>query len=151
MALPLILPRRENDYGYAIMYGMKERAIKPKQPVKHRKKTIKSVKTDAPQPNSAAEAAIFVGSLGMIVCAVLVFVGAWFAMVMVSASGHAESGLALTLAVSLFGINIAVQGGLLLKEAHRVDRYGQRIAAIYDNCSAGIERAIDDSDSALWG
>ena len=110
---------------------MTERAIKPKQSVKHKKKAIKAAKVDMPQPNSAAEAAIFVGSLGMIVCAVLVFVGAWFAMVMVSASGHAESGLALTLAVSLFGINVAVQGGLLLKETHRVDRYGQRIAAIY--------------------
>ena len=75
---------------------MTERAIKPKQPIKRRKKTAKAAKVDMPQPNSAAEAAIFVGSLGMIICAVLVFVGAWFAMIMVSASGHAESGLTLT-------------------------------------------------------
>ncbi len=130
---------------------MTERAIKPKQPVKRKKKAIKAAKVDTPQPNSVAEAAIFVGSLGMIVCAVLVFVGAWFAMVMVSASGHAESGLALTLAVSLFGINVAVQGGLLLKETHRVDRYGQRIAAIYMTIAPLVLSALSMIVAALYG
>ena len=49
---------------------MTERAIKPKQPVKRKKKAIKAAKVDMPQPNSVAEAAIFVGSLGMALYAV---------------------------------------------------------------------------------
>ena len=59
---------------------MTERAIKPKQPIKRRKKTAKSVKTDMPQPNSAAEAAIFVGSLGMALYAVFMFMLAFVAL-----------------------------------------------------------------------
>ena len=53
---------------------MTERAIKSKQPVKRKKKAVKAAKVDMPQPNSVAEAAIFVGSLGMALYAVFVFV-----------------------------------------------------------------------------
>ena len=128
MALPLILPRRENDYGYAIIYSMTERAIKPKQPIKRRKKTAKSVKTDMPQPNSVAEAAIFVGSLGMALYAVFVFV---MSVVAVEFNDTGAKGVELiSFAIFLFGVNIVAQSILVSKELRRVDRYGQRIIAV---------------------
>ena len=128
MALPLILPRRENDYGYAIIYSMTERAIKPKQPIKRRKKTAKSVKTDMPQPNSVAEAAIFVGSLGMALYAVFAFV---MSVVVVAFNDTGAKGVELiSLAIFLFGINIVAQSVLVSKELRRVDRYCQRIIAV---------------------
>lgn len=129
MALPLILPRRENDHTYAIICSMTERAIKPKQPVKRKKKAIKAAKVDTPQPNSAAEAAIFVGSLGIIVYAILVIIRTLLAIGFSRASGG--SGEAVGIVVILFGVNIALQSMLLLKEARRVDHYSQRIVAIY--------------------
>lgn len=129
MALPLILPRRENDHTYAIICSMTERAIKPKQPVKRKKKAIKAAKVDTPQPNSAAEAAIFVGSLGIIVYAILVIIRTLLAIGFSRASGG--GGEAVGIVVILFGVNIALQSMLLLKEARRVDHYSQRIVAIY--------------------
>lgn len=129
MALPLILPRRENDHTYAIICSMTERAIKPKQPVKRKKKAVKAVKVDTPQPNSAAEAAIFVGSLGIIVYAILVIIRTLLAIGFSRASGGGREVIGIV--VILFGVNIALQSMLLLKEARRVDRYSQRIVAIY--------------------
>ena len=129
MVLPFILPRRENDYGCGIIHVMTERAIKPKQPVKRKKKAIKAAKVDTPQPNSAAEAAIFVGSLGIIVYAILVIIRTLLAIGFSRASGG--GGEVIGIVVILFGVNIALQSTLLLKEARRVDRYSQRIVAIY--------------------
>lgn len=127
MALPLILPRRENDY-LCYNCGMTERAIKPKQPIKRRKKTAKSVKTDMPQPNSAAEAAIFVGSLGMALYAVFMFMLAFVALAF---NDTGRSGMEFaSLVLFLFGINIMVQSVRVSKEKWRVDRYGQRIIAV---------------------
>ena len=108
---------------------MTERAIKPKQPVKRKKKAIKAAKVDTPQPNSAAEAAIFVGSLGIIVYAILVIIRTLLAIGFSRASGG--GGEVIGIVVILFGVNIALQSMLLLKEARRVDRYSQRIVAIY--------------------
>ena|GEM_PF-555584 len=130
MAPPLILPRRENDHIYAIICSMTERAIKPKQPVKRKKKTIKAAKVDMPQPNSVAEAAIFVGSLGIIVYAIFVIIRTLLAIGFSRASGGG-GGEIVGIVVILFGVNIALQSMLLLKEARRVDRYNQRIVAIY--------------------
>lgn len=129
MVLPLILPRRENDYGCGIIHFMTERAIKPKQPIKRRKKTAKAAKVDMPQPNSAAEAAIFVGSLGIIVYAIFVIIRTLLAIGFSRASGG--GGEVIGIVVILFGVNIALQSMIILKEARRVDRYGQRIIAIY--------------------
>lgn len=129
MVLPLILPRRENDHIYAIICSMTERAIKPKQPVKRKKKAIKAAKVDTPQPNSAAEAAIFVGSLGIIVYAILVIIRTLLAIGFSRASGG--GGETVGIVVILFGVNIALQSMLLLKETRRVDHYSQRIVAIY--------------------
>ena len=129
MVLPFILPRRENDYGCGIIHVMTERAIKPKQSVKHKKKAIKAAKVDMPQPNSAAEAAIFVGSLGIIVYAIFVIMRTLLAIGFSRASGG--DGEAVGIVVILFGVNIALQSMLLLKEARRVDHYSQRIVAIY--------------------
>ena len=108
---------------------MTERAIKPKQPVKRKKKAIKAAKVDTPQPNSAAEAAIFVGSLGIIVYAIFVIMRTLLAIGFSRASGG--DGEAVGIVVILFGVNIALQSMLLLKEARRVDHYSQRIVAIY--------------------
>ena len=108
---------------------MTERAIKPKQPVKRKKKAIKAAKVDTPQPNNTAEAAIFVGSLGIIVYAILVIIRALLAIGFSRASGG--GGEAVGIVVILFGANIALQSMLLLKEARRVDHYSQRIVAIY--------------------
>ena len=128
MMLPLILPRRENDHIYAIICSMTERAIKPKQPVKRKKKTIKAAKVDTPQPNSAAEAAIFVGSLGMALYAVFVFV---MSVVAVAFNDTGAKGVELiSFAIFLFGVNIVAQSILVSKELRRVDRYGQRIIAV---------------------
>lgn len=129
MVLPLILPRRENDDGYGIIYGMTERAMKPKQPVKRKKRAIKAAKVDTLQPNSAAEAAIFVGSLGIIVYAILVIIRTLLAMGFSRAFGG--GGETVGIVVILFGVNIALQSMILLKEARRVDHYSQRIVAIY--------------------
>ena len=106
-----------------------ERAIKPKQPIKRRKKSMKAAKVDMPQPNSTAEAAIFVGSLGIIVYAILVIIRTLLAIGFSRASGG--GGEIIGIVVILFGVNIALQSMLLLKEARRVDRYSQRIVAIY--------------------
>ena len=100
-----------------------------KQSVKRKKKAIKAAKVDTPQPNSAAEAAIFVGSLGIIVYAVLVIIRTLLAIGFSRASGG--GGEVIGIVVILFGVNIALQSMLLLKEARRVDRYNQRIVAIY--------------------
>ena len=128
MALSLILQRHENDHTYAIICSMTERAIKPKQPIKRRKKTAKSVKTDMPQPNSVAEAAIFVGSLGMALYAVFAFV---MSVVVVAFNDTGAKGVELiSLAIFLFGINIVAQSVLVSKELRRVDRYCQRIIAV---------------------
>ena len=128
MMLPLILPRRENDHIYAIICSMTERAIKPKQPVKRKKKTIKAAKVDTPQPNSAAKAAIFVGSLGMALYAVFVFV---MSVVAVAFNDTGAKGVELiSFAIFLFGVNIVAQSILVSKELRRVDRYGQRIIAV---------------------
>lgn len=108
---------------------MTERAIKPKQPIKRKKKAIKAAKVDMPQPNSAAEAAIFVGSLGIIVYAIFVIIRTLLAIGFSRASGG--GGEVIGIVVILFGVNIALQSMLLLKEARRVDRYSQRIVAIY--------------------
>ena len=108
---------------------MTERAIKPKQPIKRKKKAIKAAKVDMPQPNSAAEAAIFVGSLGIIVYAIFVIIRTLLAIGFSRASGGGGEGIGIV--VILFGVNIALQSMLLLKEARRVDRYSQRIVAIY--------------------
>lgn len=129
MVLQHILLRQKNDDGYGIIYDMTERAIKPKQPVKRKKKTIKAAKVDTPQPNSAAEAAIFVGSLGIIVYAILVIIRTLLAIGFSRASGG--GGEAVGIVVILFGVNIALQSMILLKEARRVDHYSQRIVAIY--------------------
>lgn len=129
MVLPLILPRRENDYGYGIIHVMTERAIKPKQSVKRKKKAIKAAKVDMSQPNSAAEAAIFVGSLGMALYAIFVIIRTLLAIGFSRASGG--GGEIVGIVVILFGVNIALQSMLLLKEARRVDHYSQRIVAIY--------------------
>ena len=127
MALPLILPRRENDY-LCYNCGMTERAIKPKQPVKRKKKAIKAAKVDTPQPNSAAEAAIFVGSLGMALYAVFVFV---MSVVAVAFNDTGAKGVELiSFAIFLFGVNIIAQSVLVSKELRRVDRYCQRIIAV---------------------
>ena len=129
MALPLILPRRENDHTYAIICSMTERAIKPKQPVKRKKKAIKAAKVDTPQPNSAAEAAIFVGSLGMALYAIFVFV---MSVVAVAFNDTGAKGVELiSFAIFLFGVNIVAQSILVSKEIRRVDRYGQRIIAVF--------------------
>ena len=129
MALPLILPRRENDYGCGIIHVMTERAIKPKQPVKRKKKTIKAAKVDTPQPNSAAEAAIFVGSLGMALYAIFVFV---MSVVAVAFNDTGAKGVEfISFAIFLFGVNILAQSILVSKEIRRVDRYGQRIIAVF--------------------
>ena len=128
MALPLILPRRENDHTYAIICSMTERAIKQKQPVKRKKKAIKAAKVDTPQPNSAAEAAIFVGSLGMALYAVFVFV---MSVVAVAFNDTGAKGVELiSFAIFLFGVNIVAQSVLVSKELRRVDRYCQRIIAV---------------------
>ena len=108
---------------------MTECAIKPRQPVKRKKKAIKAAKVDTPQPNSAAEAAIFVGSLGVIVYAFFVIIRTLLAIGFSRASGG--GGEIVGIVVILFGVNIALQSMLLLKEARRVDRYNQRIVAIY--------------------
>lgn len=108
---------------------MTERAIKPKQPVKRKKKAIKAAKVDIPQPNSAAEAAIFVGSLGMALYAVFMFMLAFVALAF---NDTGRSGMGLTsLVLFLFGVNIMVQSVRVSKEKWRVDRYGQRIIAVY--------------------
>ena len=128
MALPLILPRHENDHTYAIICSMTERAIKPKQPVKRKKKAIKAAKVDTPQPNSAAEAAIFVGSLGMALYAIFVFV---MSVVAVAFNDTGAKGVELiSFAIFLFGVNIVAQSVLVSKELRRVDRYCQRIIAV---------------------
>ena len=107
---------------------MTERAIKPKQPVKRKKKAIKAAKVDTPQPNSAAEAAIFVGSLGMALYAVFVFV---MSVVAVAFNDTGAKGVELiSFAIFLFGVNIVAQSILVSKELRRVDRYGQRIIAV---------------------
>ena len=108
---------------------MTERAIKPKQPIKRKKKAIKAAKVDMPQPNSAAEAAIFVGSLGMALYAVFMFMLAFVALAF-NDTGRSGMGLA-SLILFLFGINIMVQSVRVSKEKWRVDRYGQRIIAVY--------------------
>jgi membrane protein len=128
MVLRLTSPRQKNDDGYGIIYGMTERAMKPKQPLK-RKKTAKTVKTSTPQPNSAAEAAIFIGSLGIIVYAIFVIMRTLLAIGFSRASGG--GGEVIGIVVILFGVNIALQSMILLKEARRVDHYSQRIVAIY--------------------
>lgn len=129
MVLPLILPRRENDHTYAIICSMTERAIKPKQPIKRRKKTAKAAKVEMPQPNSAAEAAIFVGSLGMVLYAIFVFV---MSVVAVAFNDTGAKGVELiSFAIFLFGVNILAQSILVSKEIRRVDCYGQRIIAVY--------------------
>lgn len=127
MVLPLTSPRHENNDGYGIIYGMKERAMKPKQPLK-RKKTAKIVKTSTPQPNSAAEAAIFIGSLGiMLYAAVMLLLG------IVNSNGDTDRGNTAGLGFMLFvfGINLAAQSAWVIKEDCRVDRYRQRIIAVY--------------------
>lgn len=107
---------------------MTERAIKPKQPVKRKKKAIKAAKVDMPQPNSAAEAAIFVGSLGMALYAVFVFV---MSVVAVAFNDTGAKGVEfVSFAIFLFGVNILAQSILVSKEIRRVDRYGQRIIAV---------------------
>ena len=128
MVLRPTSPRQKNDDGYGIIYGMTERAMKPKQPLK-RKKTAKTVKTSTPQPNSAAEAAIFIGSLGIIVYAIFVIMRTLLAIGFSRASGG--GGEVIGIVVILFGVNIALQSMILLKEARRVDHYSQRIVAIY--------------------
>ena len=122
------LLRPKNDDGYGLIYGMIERAMKPKQPLK-RKKTAITVKTSTPQPNSAAEAAIFVGSLGIIVYAIFVIMKALLAIGFSRAFGG--GGEVIGIVVILFGVNIALQSMIILKEARRVDHYSQRIVAIY--------------------
>lgn len=129
MVLRLTSPRQKNDDGYGIIYGMIERAMKPKQPVKRKKKATKAAKVDTPQPNSAAEAAIFVGSLGIIVYAIFVIMKALLAIGFSRAFGG--GGEAVGIIVILFGVNIALQSMIILKEARRVDHYSQRIVAIY--------------------
>ncbi len=107
---------------------MTARAIKPKQPIKRRKKTAKAAKVDMPQPNSVAEAAIFVGSLGMALYAVFVFV---MSVVAVEFNDTGAKGVELiSFAIFLFGVNIVAQSILVSKELRRVDRYGQRIIAV---------------------
>ena len=128
MVLRLTSPRHENNDSYGIIDGMKERAVKPKQPVK-RKKTAKIVKTSTPQPNNTAEAAIFIGSLGIIVYAIFVIMRTLLAIGFSRASGG--GGEVIGIVVILFGVNIALQSMILLKEARRVDHYSQRIVAIY--------------------
>ena len=128
MVLRPTSPRHENNDGYGIIYGMTERAMKLKQPLK-RKKTAKTVKTSTPQPNSAAEAAIFIGSLGIIVYAIFVIMRTLLAIGFSRASGG--GGEVIGIVVILFGVNIALQSMILLKEARRVDHYSQRIVAIY--------------------
>ena len=118
MVLRLTSLRHENNDGYGIIYGMTERAVKPKQPVK-RRKTAKTVKTSTPQPNSAAEAAIFIGSLGIMLYAVAMFV-----LGLVNSAG-------LGFMLFVFGINLAAQSAWVIKEDRRVDRYRQRIIAVY--------------------
>ena len=127
MVLRLTSPRQKNDDGYGIIYGMTERAVKPKQPVK-RRKTAKTVKTSTPQPNSAAEAAIFIGSLGiMLYAAVMLLLG------LVNSNGDTSRGNTAGLGFMLFvfGINLAAQSAWVIKEDRRVDRYRQRIIAVY--------------------
>jgi membrane protein len=106
---------------------MKERAMKPKQPLK-RKKTAKIVKTSTPQPNSAAEAAIFIGSLG-----IMLYAADMFLLGLVNSNGDTSrdntAGLGFMLFV--FGINLAAQSVWAAKENRRVDRYRQRIIAVY--------------------
>lgn len=127
MVLRLTSPRHENNGGYGIIYGMKERAMKPKQPLK-RKKTAKIVKTSTPQPNSAAEAAIFIGSLG-----IMLYAADMFLLGLVNSNGDTSrdntAGLGFMLFV--FGINLAAQSVWAAKENRRVDRYRQRIIAVY--------------------
>ena len=127
MVLRLTSPRQKNDDGYGIIYGMTERAVKPKQPVK-RRKTAKTVKTSTPQPNSAAEAAIFIGSLGIMLYAVAMFV-----LGLVNSNGDTSRGNTAGLGFMLFvfGINLAAQSAWVIKEDRRVDRYRQRIIAVY--------------------
>ncbi len=127
MVLQHTLLRQKNDDGYGIIYGMTERAMKPKQPLK-RKKTAKTVKTSTPQPNSAAEAAIFIGSLGiMLYAAVMLLLG------IVNSNGDTNRGNTAGLGFMLFvfGINLAAQSAWVIKEDRRVDRYRQRIIAVY--------------------
>lgn len=101
--------------------------MKPKQPLK-RKKTAKTVKTSTPQPNSAAEAAIFIGSLG-----IMLYAAAMFLLGLVNSNGDTSrdntAGLGFMLFV--FGINLAAQSAWVIKEDRRVDRYRQRIIAVY--------------------
>lgn len=101
--------------------------MKPKQPLK-RKKTAKIVKTSTPQPNSAAEAAIFIGSLG-----IMLYAAAMFLLGLVNSNGYTSrdntAGLGFMLFV--FGINLAAQSAWVIKEDRRVDRYRQRIIAVY--------------------
>lgn len=127
MVLRLTSLRHENNDGYGIIYGMTERAVKPKQPVK-RRKTAKTVKTSTPQPNSAAEAAIFIGSLGIMLYAVAMFV-----LGLVNSNGDTSRGNTAGLGFMLFvfGINLAAQSAWVIKEDRRVDRYRQRIIAVY--------------------
>lgn len=129
MVLRLTSPRHENNGGYGIIYGMTERAMKPKQPLKRKKRAIKAAKVDTLQPNSVAEAAIFVGSLGIIVYAILVIIRTLLAIGFSRAFGG--GGEAVGIIVILFGVNIALQSMIILKEARRVDHYSQRIVAIY--------------------
>ena len=128
MVLQHTLLRQKNDDGYGIIYGMIERAMKPRQPLK-RKKTANTVKTSTPQPNSAAEAAIFIGSLGIIIYAIFVIMKTLLAIGFSRAFGG--GGEAVGIVVILFGVNIALQSMIILKEARRVDHYSQRIVAIY--------------------
>ena len=108
---------------------MTERAIKQKQSVKRKKKAIKAAKVDMPQPNNAAEAAIFVGSLGMALYAIFVFV---MSVVAVAFNDTGAKGVELiSFAIFLFGVNIVAQSILVSKEIRRVDRYGQRIIAVF--------------------
>ena len=126
MVLQHTLLRQKNDDGYGIIYGMTERAVKPKQPLK-RKKTANTVKTSTPQPNSAAEAAIFIGSLGiMLYAAVMLLLG------IVNSNGDTDRGNTAGLGFMLFvfGINLAAQSAWVIKEDRRVDRYRQRIIAV---------------------
>lgn len=127
MVLRLTSLRHENNDGYGIIYGMTERAVKPKQPVK-RRKTAKTVKTSTPQPNSAAEAAIFIGSLAIMLYAVAMFV-----LGLVNSNGDTSRGNTAGLGFMLFvfGINLAAQSAWVIKEDRRVDRYRQRIIAVY--------------------
>ena len=127
MVLRLTSLHHENNDGYGIIYGMTGRAMKPKQPLK-RKKTANTVKTSTPQPNSVAEAAIFIGSLG-----IMLYAAAMFLLGLVNSNGDTSrdntAGLGFMLFV--FGINLAAQSVWAAKEDRRVDRYRQRIIAVY--------------------